>query len=233
VVLIGPTTTLHVPTLVEEVARSLRELILQGEFQPGERLIEEQLSERFGVSRPPLREAMRVLSQDGLIVARPRRGYTVVTLTRKDVEEIYSLRFSLERLAVELALPVADPEALKPLEAAVARMRDPRVQKDRVAMVEANADFHRALVALPDHARLKEAYHRLNLQLTLCMAVNLEFRQGVSHDPGDPARRHQKLLDLVRAGDVKEVVEELGQHGDRSFLSQVEQVLRVQQPAGG
>ena len=232
-VLISPTTTLHVPTLVEEVARSLRELILQGEFEPGERLIEEQLSERFGVSRPPVREALRMLSQDGLIVARPRRGYTVVTLTKRDVEEIYSLRFSLERMAVELALPVTDPKALDPLEAAVERMRDPRVQQNRVAMVEANADFHRSLVALPHHGRLIEAYHRLNLQLTLCMAVNLEFRQGVSNDPGDPAMRHQRLLDLMRTGDVKDVVEELAQHGDRSFLSQVDQSLRVQQPVRG
>ncbi len=224
---IGSATALHVPTLVDEVARNLTGLILQGEFEPGERLIEEQLSERFGVSRPPVREALRILSQDGLVTARPRRGYTVVTLTKADVEEIYSLRFSLERLAVELALPVADPEALAPLARAVDQMRDPRVQQDRMAMVEANADFHRALVALPGHTRLVEAYRRLNLQVTLCMAVNLDFRQGVHKDPEDPARRHQTLLDLMESGDVGAVVAELAVHGDRSFLAHVEQVVKV------
>ena len=93
------------PSVVDIVAEELHALIFSGSLKPGERLVEERLTERFGVSWPPLREALRLLEQEGLVERRPRRGTIVTPLDANDVREIYSLRWALERLAIELALP--------------------------------------------------------------------------------------------------------------------------------
>src|SRR5712691_11360611 len=100
------------PSVVDIVVEELHTLILSGSLRPGERLVEERLTERFGISRPPLREALRVLQQEGLVQRLPRRGAIVTPLDADDVREIYSLRWALERLAIELALPVRDSAVL-------------------------------------------------------------------------------------------------------------------------
>src|SRR5579884_2395332 len=103
------------PSLVMLVTQELRKRVLRGEYAPGQRLSEVQLSRELGVSRPPLREAMRLLQQEGLLSLQPRRGTFVAPLTAEDVREIYSLRAALEALAVDLALPLSAPEQLQPL----------------------------------------------------------------------------------------------------------------------
>jgi len=99
-------------SLVELAVQRLRSEILSGALVPGERLIEEQLTRRFGTSRAPLREALQVLGQQGLVEHLPRRGVRVTELVPQDVDELFSLRDVLERFAVQIAPPVPDPPAL-------------------------------------------------------------------------------------------------------------------------
>ena len=87
--------TICVPSLVDVVTAELRRLVLSGALRPGERLVEERLTEQFGVSRPPVREAMRLLEQEGLITRHRRRGAYITALTAEDVREIYVLRAAL------------------------------------------------------------------------------------------------------------------------------------------
>lgn len=216
---------LRVPTLVEEIVRNLRAMILGGEFRPGERLIEEQLAERFGVSRPPVREALRVLSTDGLVTSEPRKGFAVISLSPRDVVELYDLRWALERTAVELALPLEVPEKLDSLRAAVDTMRGAAAQADPDAMLAANTAFHTALVALPGNRRLSEAYGSLSMQLTVCMAMNLKFREQLYNDPRDAVKRHVALVELLEKGDLEEVLQELRDHGDRTFIDRLDQLI--------
>lgn len=216
----GEGNRIAIPSVVDVVVDELKALILAGTFEPGERLIEERLCERFGVSRPPLREALRVLQREGLVSSQPRRGYIVIPLSNNDVREIYSLRGALERLAAELAIPVADEHALSPLEDALDAMRAAASDEDEPTMLAANVAFHSAFVALADHSRLQQTYESLRSQLQLCMAQNLRFRQHRTGDPWDVVRRHESLLERIRAGDAQAVVAELAEHGDRSFLRQ-------------
>jgi DNA-binding GntR family transcriptional regulator len=102
-------------SLVELAVQRLRSEILSGALVPGERLIEEQLTRRFGTSRAPLREALRLLGQQGLVEHLPRRGVRVTELSPRDVDELFSLREVLERFAVQTAPPVPDPLALAEL----------------------------------------------------------------------------------------------------------------------
>lgn len=213
------------PTVVDEVVRRLRELILSGAVKPGDRLVEERLTEQLGVSRPPLREAMRILQRDGLVQTLPRRGSMVTPITPDDVREIYALRGALERLAIEIGVPVLDETRLIPMREALELMSLAAEKADQDAILEANTLFHLGLVALPKNNRLIHAYDSISMQMRLCMAYNLRFRQELYGDPEDTVRRHQVLLDLIETGDSAGVLHELAHHGDRSFLHRLDEIL--------
>lgn len=216
---------INLPSVVDEVVRELRRLILSGTVHLGERLIEERLTAELGVSRPPLREAMRILERDGLVRSLPRRGVIVEPLTSKDVREIYGLRRALERLAVELGVPVDDERRLVPMREALGRMREAAEQGDLDGVVRANAAFHSALVDLPGHRRLSRAYESIAMQLQLCMAINLRFREQQYRDPVDAVRRHTRLLELIEAGDSDAVQQEIRVHGDLSFMDHFDEMI--------
>lgn len=219
----GPATAtelrgiLQSPSLVQLAAEAIRKMILAGELAEGERLIEERLTEQLGISRPPLREALRVLEQEGLIVTRPRRGSMVATLTDQDVFEILTLRSGLERLAVELGVPVRYPDRLRVAREALVEMEQCAAAKDRGSLVQAGYRFHSSLVALAGHRRLDDAYASVQQQLLLCMARNLYAREHYHEGLEEHVRRHRYLLELVEAGDPAAVLAELAVHGERSF----------------
>jgi DNA-binding GntR family transcriptional regulator len=214
-----------VPSVVEAVVHGLRQLIMSGEVKPGDRLIEERLTERFGVSRPPLREALQILQRDGMVTSKPRRGFIVTPITADDIREIYTLRFALERPAVELGVPVTDPARLRPMRDALEQMRVAAKKNDQDAILAANGRFHYALILLAAHTRLARAYESLRMQLQFCMAYNLSFRQRLYSDPDDVVRRHEALLERIEHSDVEAVLHELRHHGDRAFLDNLEELI--------
>lgn len=215
----------EIPSMVEVVIQRLRALIVSGDIRPGDRLVEERLTEMFGVSRPPLREALRVLQRDGLVQSLPRRGYIVAPITAADVREIYSLRFALERLAIELAVPVQDRSRLDPMRAALVDMKRYAASGDDSALVVANSRFHVGLVALAGHNRLSAAYEGLRLQLELCMAFNLKFRERLYGDRHDVHPRHALLLESIERGDKEAVLIEIANHGNRSILDNLDELI--------
>jgi DNA-binding GntR family transcriptional regulator len=219
---LGPTRTgsspgLHAPSLVILAANEIRKKILSAEFAPGERLIEERLTEELAISRPPLREALRLLENEGLIVTRPRRGSFVSTLTDQDVYEILTLRSALERTAFELGIPVGDPALLEPARRALEEMERCAANEDRGALVQAGYAFHAALIGIAHHQRLSQIYASVQRQLLLCMSRNLIARERFYEDLGEHVGRHRALLELVEAGDQRAALAELAVHGERSF----------------
>jgi DNA-binding GntR family transcriptional regulator len=205
------------PSLVALAAESIRKMILSGALAPGERLIEERLTAQLGISRPPLREALRLLQNDGLVVTRPRHGSTVATLTDQDVFEILTLRTGLERMAVELGVPVRDRGRLAVCHAALERMERDARDEDRGALVENAYAFHASIVALAGHRRLSEIYRSVQQQMLLCMSRNLDARERHHENLVEHVQRHRHLLELIEAGDPQAVLAELAVHGERSF----------------
>ncbi|MFI6344234.1 GntR family transcriptional regulator [Streptomyces sp. NPDC050560] len=208
---------LRAPSLVSLAVESIRGRILAGELQPGERLFEERLTEELAISRPPLREALRLLENEGLVTSQPRRGAFVATLTDQDVFEILTLRSALERMAFEIGIPVADPALLDPAQAAFEKMEACAAADDRGALVQAGYEFHSRLIRIARHSRLEAIYASVQQQLLLCMSRNLIARERFYEDLREHAARHGRLLDLVRAGDVTAALAELAVHGERSF----------------
>lgn len=214
---------LQPPSLVALAVATIRKRILAGELEPGERLHEERLTRELDISRPPLREALRLLENEGLIMTRPRRGSFVTTLTSHDVYEILTLRTMLERMSIELGMPVRDPELLAPAREALAQMERNAKLEDRGALVEAGYAFHYRLLRIAEHRRLEEIYASVQQQLLLCMSRNLVVRERDYEDLHEHVRRHRHLLELVESGDAGATMAELAAHGERSFyLDQAE-----------
>ncbi|MGW4465682.1 GntR family transcriptional regulator [Micromonospora sp. NPDC004704] len=204
-------------SLVELAVLRLSREILSGKSDPGQRLVEEQLTRRLGISRAPLREALRLLAQQGLVEHVPRRGARVATLSDRDVAELYAVRDVLERHAVESALPVAQDSDLSGLRDAIERMRAATASEDRLGVAEAHRAFHVAVVALAGNRQLTVIYESILVRLQLYMAVNLR-RESENAQPSDAVRRHERLLKAVAAGEPAAVIAELGAHGGRSYL---------------
>ena len=204
-------------SLVELVVERLSRDILGGVLAPGDRLVEEQITRRLQISRAPLREALRLLAQQGLVEHLPRRGVRVATLSDRDVHELFELRDELERFAVAKALPgVAG--ALAPLRRELEEMRRAVLADSPFERADAHRRFHRELVALAEQRQLLVAYEPILLKLQLHMAANLS-REAETADPMDGIRRHEALLAAVETDDPDHVLEVLATHGARTYLT--------------
>jgi DNA-binding GntR family transcriptional regulator len=206
---------LEAASLVDLVVRRLRADILSGALAPGERLIEEQLTRRFGTSRAPLREALRLLGQQGLVEHLPRRGVRVVQLSPRDIDELFSLRDALEQFGLRSALTAGpSPAAIERLRLAVEAMERTSGAEQAVA----HRDFHLALAGLAEHAQLQRVYEPILLQLQLYMATNMR-REAEARSAEEGARRHRRLYEVVVSGDIETALAELARHGARTFLA--------------
>ncbi|MGP4021451.1 GntR family transcriptional regulator [Saccharopolyspora sp. 5N708] len=212
-----PPGRIEAPSLVQLATDALRRMILGGQLRPGERLIEDRITEQLGISRPPLREALQSLAREGLITRVPRRGAVVTRLDERDVREILDLRAGMERLAVELGVPCQSAERLQRCRQALRAMQDCAQRDDRAQLVERGYDFHLSIVDIAGHGRLTEFYRSLQQQLLLCMAMNLYTREHHYENLTEHVARHEQLLRTIEAGDPQAVLAELAQHGEASF----------------
>ncbi len=142
------------PTAQEAVLAALRQAIGSGELRPGEQVRQDALAERFGVSRVPLREALKILEGEGSVTYLPHRGYFVAELSLADLEEVYRIRELLEEEAVRTAVPRLTADGLDELAALVADCEDAGRAGDVAAMTAANRSLHFALFAASDRPRL-------------------------------------------------------------------------------
>lgn len=208
------------PSMAELATQALRAMILSGELGLGERLVEAKLTDRLGVSRPPLREAFQTLTHEGLVVPHPRRGVIVRPLTRHDVYEIVTLREELESFAVRIGIPVRSPERLQACRDALAAFEAAGREGDEGVFTQRKYDFHQSIVALAGHDRLTETYRALSLQVQLCMALNRAARRD-GESLMQNVERHRDLLAVIETGDAQAVLRALAEHGHGSFLLDV------------
>lgn len=187
-----------------DVADRLRTAILAGHYGPGERLREEALAKATGVSRGPIREALVQLEREGLIVIQRNRGACVAQLSREDLDEVYTLRVAIERLAVERAADRASEAALAEMQAVVDTIS---AYMDRGITVQEAAEldlaFHDLVYRSADHRRLLDTWSTLRPQIHILLltrnVTNEDFRELV-------VPSHQLILDALRARDGAKAV---------------------------
>ena len=217
----APTAGLHAPSLVEVAVRQLRDEILAGKLEPGQRLIEDQIRLRFDISRGPLREALRLLTQQGLVEHLPRRGARVTELSDTDVEQLFGIRLALEQHAMRSVFPRAmapGEQELAEVEGWLHRMRAAERDGDVLVKDDAHRAFHAAVVALAGNRQLDLALEPVLLKLQRPMALNLR-REAQVLGPEEGLLRHQRMVDALRSNDLDRILNELDHHGNRRFLS--------------
>jgi DNA-binding GntR family transcriptional regulator len=207
------------PSLVDLATERLRAEILSGELQPGDRIVEDQIRRRYGISRAPLREALRLLAQQGLVEHLPRRGMRVITWSPTDIRQLFEIRHVLERHAVLSALPLnrGESDPLAPVRALLADMRTAEQRGDRLAKDDAHRAFHTAVVGLAGNRQLELALAPILLKLQLPMAVNLR-READVHSPSQGLGRHAAILAALESDDAETVLDALDRHGELAYL---------------
>src|ERR1700727_2451294 len=135
-----------VPTARSMVAQKLREAIMSGTFKPGQRLVERELCEMTGVSRPSIREALRLLEADGMVNTVPHRGPVVSTISLEEARQLYDARAVLEGFAGRECARLRDPAVVRRMGAALTRLKAAFAKADMIAVLEAKTDFYSALI---------------------------------------------------------------------------------------
>ncbi len=188
-------------TLADRAAELLRERILAGDLASGDRLVEARIAQQLGISRGPLREALRQLGAEGLVREEPRRGTFVATPTAEDVRDAYDLRAAIEGKAVRLVISTADPAALDALRRALDRIGAAAKAEDLRKLVRADYDFHETLCRVSANRRLHEAFVRNASALRILLRLE-EERFYRSFD--EVWNQHRELLTAVEAGDASD-----------------------------
>ena len=152
--------------LRDVVFNTLRQAILRGEFKPGERLMEIQLANKLGVSRTPIREAIRKLELEGLVIMIPRKGAEVADITEKSLRDVLEVRKALEELAVQLACEKITQEELEELEKAGENFKKVlNRSKDITEVAEADVRFHDVIYMATDNQKLIHLMNKLREQM--------------------------------------------------------------------
>jgi DNA-binding GntR family transcriptional regulator len=198
----GPGTT------QQHAVEWLRRAIVAGELRPGERVAQDVVAERIGTSVAPVREALRVLEQEGQLTYLPRRGYFVTELRIEDLEEIYELRRDLEARAARAALPGVDEETLERMRLAARECADAAEAADVAGELAANRRFHFALLDAPGHPHLTRLIRLLwdSTEAYRALYYNVPAARRAAVDA------HDRILAAVRAGDADRLVAEQDAH---------------------
>jgi DNA-binding GntR family transcriptional regulator len=158
-------------SLHDELAGLIRGMIVGGELSPGQRIPEQELCARFGVSRTPLREALKVLSVEGLVRLLPNRGAVVVRITRKEADDLISVLGILEAFAGEVACVHIDDDGIAVIRAMYDRVVEHFRRDEKQPYIELNCAIHRAIVKAAGNDTLTEVLHMLQTRLSSVLSV--------------------------------------------------------------
>lgn len=200
------------PTAQEAVLEALRRAIVTGELAPGQQIRQEALAEAYGVSRVPLREALKILEGEGQVTYEPHRGYFVTELSVTDLIEVYRIRTLLESEAVRVGVPRLSEEDVERAADAVADCEAAAARGDLTAMTAANRRLHFGLVEAAGMPRLARLVRVLWDATDAYRSVY--YGDGANRDAVNA--EHRAVLEAVRRRDVEEAVRLLDIHREHA-----------------
>ena len=206
--------------LRDVVFNTLRKAIITGEFAPGERLMEIALAERLGVSRTPVREAIRKLELEGLVVMVPRRGAEVARITEAGLKEVLEVRCALEELAVELACQRKTKASLEQLKEAHQKFVDAVQGGDTLEITNQDEAFHECIFEMGGNKRLVQLVHNLKEQM---FRYRMEYVKDVSYHV-ELIKEHEILLQAISAGKeetARDIMKHHIKNQEKMILSQL------------
>jgi DNA-binding GntR family transcriptional regulator len=212
--------------LRELVFESLREAIINRQLEPGERMMEIQLAEEMGVSRTPVREAIRKLELEGLVVMVPRKGAYVAGLSLKEVADVFEIRRALEGLAAELAVDRITDAELENLERYLVKIADEIDRGDLNKVIETDTDFHTLLYEASRNQRLSQIINNLREHIQRFRATSL------SH-PGrmkEALEEHRRIVEAISSRDsetARRLAQEHIENAENSLMNVIHKDARI------
>jgi DNA-binding GntR family transcriptional regulator len=205
--------TVELVTVVDGLTTSLRERILSGDLKPGAPVSEVEVSQEYGIARPTVRAAVARLIHAGLLVRQPNRSPVVPIFTHDDIRDIYFARKPLEREVLRVLAERSEvpPEAAAQVAALEALPEDAGWGE----VVEADLQFHLALLDAVGSPRLKRLFGLLDGEIRLCITQ----LQPAYHNPYELAEEHQRLLDAIGAGDTERAIALMDRHLDGTVVT--------------
>ena len=185
-------------TLVDHVVEAIVQAAATGSFMPGDRIVEADVARRLNVSRVPVREALRLLESQGIVVSMPYRGMRLMEVSADRLRKILEVRLALETLAAFMLREACrrDPQILAPLDAISAQLQAAAIAGDRFGIATLDTKFHRTLLRLTGNEILVATWEPLACQLTIIFGLST-----LQNDMLAIAEEHVLLTDLIRAGD--------------------------------
>jgi GntR family transcriptional regulator of gluconate operon len=196
-------------TLGRTILDTVREAIITGQLKPGQPLVQSQIAGELGVSRAPLREALHKLEEEGLVINVPYKGTIVAPLSKRDIEELRSLRTVIERFAARLAIEQLTDDSLSEVEEIFSRMKDAADRGDPRAFTLEDLAIHTKICELSGHALLLEVWQIYAARFRRV----LSFRAVFNRDLHDVLNMHVPLLEALRNRDSRSLDAFYADHG--------------------
>lgn len=197
-------------SLVEQTLELLRDSIITGALPPGTRLLETDLAKELGISRGTLREALRMLENEGLVESFPGRGSYVAHLSERDIREVYSLRSLLEKEAVRLAIDNMTQDDVRQLQRTLDRMIEAADRGDAAEVNQYDLRFHQTIWALAEHQRLQEVLEGILSQVRMYLTVNTQLYEDLAAGIAD----HVQIMEAIQKRDKELAARNMGKHLD-------------------
>ncbi len=183
--------------LRDVVFENLREAIVEGRLKPGQRLMEVQLAEQLGVSRTPVREAIRKLELEGLVVMIPRKGAYVANMSLKDIIDVLEIRASLEGLAASLASERITSDDIKTLESIIEEFENNVDESNVEALLKKDVEFHECIFKATNNKKLHQLINSLWEQVYRFRVTYISDYESTVNIVGE----HKMILDAIKKGD--------------------------------
>ena len=190
---------MNIESIADLAKRHIQVWIIKGEYQPGQQIKEEEIAARLDISRPPVREAFKMLEAEGLVVRKPRRGVYVTEMTDKDVWEAYTLKAALYEMAIELAMESISENQINELDSVVRQMEN-CVENEPVDLLQYqqhHQSFHDRIMLISGHDRLKKISASIHNQICRFSYKSLQRRDHLKSS----VCYHRKMIDAIRAKD--------------------------------
>lgn len=194
--------------LRDVVFNTLRSAIITGKLSPGERLMEIKLANELGVSRTPVREALRKLEKEGLVITTPRKGAEVAPINERDLREVLEVRKSLESLACQLAAEKITPEQVAQLREMNDSIAQAIEDKDTAAITQKDIEFHDVIYTITENRRLMDILHQLKEHI---LRYRLQYIKDMKNKK-NIVDEHKKIINALEAHNVKTARREIERH---------------------
>jgi DNA-binding GntR family transcriptional regulator len=178
--------------LVEQITEFLTNAILDGQFESGQPLVENELQRKFGISRAPIRESFRILEKNGLVTIIPRKGTFVRKITQKDIEDNFPIRANLEGLAARLALANMDDRDIERMESALSRMTEAARKNNFKTYLKYHSEYHDTFNQASKNDTLIEILQNLRRQAIWFRFSYLYVQESFKY----AIQSHRAILDL-------------------------------------